>query len=153
MRNPFKINPLRKFKLKFTDSELAVFTLENYKLDLEKNTKVRQVRLNVISDKLRKYLGESSKVYYSFSQLDINQDESKRSERIRDAAELVQEAIYMIEADGVYEDLQMQLLRRNIKESKSKITILVISGVAGFVAGNAKDIGKFLLSVLRELHR
>lgn len=126
---------------------LAQISLRYYKEQLETDSNIRQVKLNVISDKLRKYLGESSKIYQSFSDIDISINDGQRLERIKNAAELVGEAIYIIETDGIYEDLNTMLIRENLKESKRKLWYTIGGAIGGALLANGKDILQYLLSL------
>ena len=133
-------------------SYIACVNLDKYKTAIEKNQDLHQVTLNIASDKLRLYLGEKSKIYTSFSEIDISIQDGKKGERIDSAIKLLDAAILTIENNGLYEDFNLQLLKLNIKNEKNKVRIAVWSLVGGSIltllATYAKDIGKLVLRLL-----
>ena len=150
MRNLFKKNPLRNLNFNISERDIAISNLYSYKTAFENDRDIKQVKLNIISDKLRRYLGESSKVYYSFSLIDINQKDGKRTERLNDAAELIQGAIDIIEERGLYQDIDAKLKEQQYKNSKNKLLYAIIGGCLGIVAANLKDILKVLETLLQK---
>ena len=142
---------MTKFKTKFTPEEIAIVSLGKYKNEIESDPNLHQVTFNIVTDKLRNYLGESSKIYISFAAIDISITDGHKPERIKNGVKLIDAAINIIESNGIYEDLQLQLLRLNIKSMKNKTKIAFWSTIGGsiltLVATYAKDIGKFVLQI------
>lgn len=137
-----------QFKTKFTPEEIALVVLDKYKHEIENYQDVHQVTFNIITDKLRKYLGESSKIYVSFAAIDISIQDGNKSERIQNGVKLIQAAINTVESEGIYEDLQMQMLRLNIKSMKNKTKYALWGAIGGVLLTNVKDIVKYLLLLL-----
>jgi hypothetical protein len=144
----------KRFITNMTPQEVALVVLEADELRMEiGGNDVHQVELNIISDKLRRYLGEQSKVYISFSQIDISPLDGRKLLKLQDAVRLIQAARQTIEANGLYEDFQMQLMKINIKQAKNKVMLTSLGAIGGALLSNLKDIGKFLLSLLHLLHK
>ena len=141
---PFK-KKINLFIPDLSPKELAQTSLVYYRGQLENDPNVRQVKLNVISDRLRRYLGESSKIYQSFASIDISTNDGKKTERLKNAAELVGEAIYIIESDGIYEDLNTMLIRENLRAAKRKTWYAIGGAIGGWLLSNGKDILHHLL--------
>ncbi len=150
MINHFKKNHLKKFNFNISEKDIAISNLHSYKSAFENGRDVKQVKLNIISDKLRRYLGESSHVYYSFSRIDINLKDGKLAERLNDAAELMQGAIEIIEERGLYRDIDAKLKEQQYKNSKNKWVYTAIGGGLGIIGANLKDILKLLETVLQK---
>jgi hypothetical protein len=143
----------RQLITKISPQQIAIPSLQADQTRMEVGGEdVHQVELNIITDKLRRYLGEQSTVYVSFSRIDISIP-GNRFLRLRDAAILIEAAVRTIEDNGLYEDYQMQLVQLNIKQAKSKIWLAIGGAIGGAVLSNLKDIGKFLLSLLHLLHK
>lgn len=138
---------MKKIRTKFTAKEIAVVSLEKDKTTIETDNNLHQVTLNIVTDKLRNYLGERSKIYTSFSDIDISIPDGKRQERINNAVKLLEAAINIIESNGIYKDLQLQLLELQIKDVKRKWMFAIGGAIGGALLTNAKDILKYLLSV------
>ncbi len=143
---------MAKFKTKFTPKEIAIVSLSKYKTEIESDPNLHQVTFNIVTDKLRIYLGESSKIYISFAAIDISIPDGHKQERMKNAVKLIEAAINIIESNGIYEDLQLQLLRLNMKSMKNKTKIAFWSTIGGsiltLIATYARDIGKVVLKLL-----
>jgi hypothetical protein len=130
--------------------ENAVANLNRLYAIIENKDCVDQTDLNVTSDYLRQYLGEHSHIYYSFSRIDINKD--TRQKEIEEAAKLIKTAVDFIIVNGIYKDLQLQMLEAQIKDISSKGKIAFLSTVGGsiltLITTYAKDIGKVVLKLL-----
>lgn len=138
---------MKNFRTKFTAEEIAVVSLDKEKTTIERDNNLHQVTLNIVTDKLRSYLGEYSKIYTSFSDIDISIQDGNRKERINNAVNLLEAAILIIQSNGIYKDRQMQLLELQIKDVKRKWMFAVGGAIGGALLTNAKDIIKYLLTL------
>jgi hypothetical protein len=107
---------------------------------------IRQSEMNILSDHLRLYLGDQSKIYQSFADIDLSMKDGKELERASNATELLQAAIQMITLRGVYQDVPLQLSKSQLRDLKYRNLYLFISLILGWLLSNAKEIGKFLLA-------
>lgn len=141
-----------KLQTKFSAEQVALYSLDAEKTRLIQNTNLKQSDLDIITDKLRRYLGENSKIYSAFSSIDISLQVDKRNEKITNAVNLIEAAVTIIKTNGLYEDLQIQLLKLNIKSIKNERKIAFWSTLGGsvltLIATYAKDIGQFVVRLL-----
>jgi hypothetical protein len=140
---------MKNFKTKFTAEEIAVVSLDKDKTTIERDNNLHQVTLNIVTDKLRNYLGEHSKIYTSFSYIDISIQDGKRQYRINNAVKLLEAAISIIQSNGIYKDLPLKLVELQIKDMNKKVIYGIWGAIGGAILVNIKEIIEFLLSLLR----
>jgi hypothetical protein len=119
--------------------------------EIRLNPDVHQVTFNIATDRLREFLGENSKIYYSFSQLDISAP--GRPYTLDSAIRLLEAAIVIVQTYGPYEDLQKQLLRVNIRTGRRQIWVATVSTLVGALAANLGKIIDLFQSLLQHTHK
>jgi hypothetical protein len=144
---------LKGLQIKFSAKEIAIVNLQSNLSEIENDKNVHQVTFNIVTYRLRIYLGEASKIYESFAKIDISIQDGKRGERIENAIRLINAAINMIDQNGLYEDLQTQLLRLNIRDAKNRTLYLIGGAIGGAVLTNLKGIYHFLQSLVQGIHK
>ena len=110
--------------------------------------KAQQIDMNIASDDMREYLGEDSKIYQSFSAIDISVKDGLVNERMSNAMTLLIAAMDRIRHAGIYKNPQIELMKLQTKDLKNKNKLLFWGAIGGAVLTNLKDIGKFLLKLL-----
>lgn len=109
-----------------------------------------QTDLNVTADYMLKYLGENSHVYKSFQKIDINHPTPLIEKQ--NASALVKKAIIFIEENGVYEDLQLEILKLQAKDFKNKARYSAVGAIGAsiltLIATHAKSILSYILRIL-----
>ena len=104
--------------------------------------------INIAADYMRQYLGEHSNIYLSFKEIDIRDKTGiELSKELHKANELLQAGAQFISDNGVYKNLQLQLLQLQIRDVKRKWIFAIGGAIGGAVLTNAKDILKYLLSL------
>ncbi|MGC4103637.1 hypothetical protein [Ferruginibacter sp.] len=132
-------------KYKDKEKEKAINLLMHYNSIVQKG-QAFQSTFNIAADYMRLFLGEHSNIYQSFKQLDTrDKSEPELQKELSMASEFLQAAAQYIAENGVYKDLQLQLLQLQIKDSKRKWIIGVSSAIGGALLANAKDILNYLL--------
>ncbi len=117
-------------------------------IDRINSQNVLQTDLNITSDYLRLYLGEHSHIYLSFKDIDItNKIGDKLNREIMNAHALIEAGADFISKNGVYKNLQLQLLQLQISDMKKKWIIAFIGAILGALLTNAKDILTYLLQL------
>ena len=114
---------------------------------------VNQSQMNVMSDRLRKYLGDDSKVYDAFSRIDLNLDEKPKAEKEKDAVHLLDSALIQISENGLYVNYQLELTKLQAKDLRNKMKFFILGGIGGTVLTNAKEIYHHLQSLLQLIHK
>ncbi len=116
-------------------------------------SKVSQAEMNVMSDRLRKYLGADSKVYDAFHRIDLTVNDKPKSEKEKDAALLLNSALDLLGENGIYVDYQLELTKLQAKDLKNKMKFFVMGAIGGAVLAHLKEIYHLLQSLLQSIHK
>ena len=137
-----------KFQWEKDKEKLKAINMLFKQIDIVNSGSAFPSHINIAADYMRLYLGEHSNIYLAFKEIDIRDKSGDAlNKEIFKAHELLEAAAEFISNNGVYKDLQLQLVQLQITDMKRKWLFAIGGAMGGALLINAKDILRYLLSL------